>query len=34
MSLHERLRDCEAAPWVIKEIEKIEMAYEEQEAEL
>ena len=24
MSLHERLRDCEAAPWVIKEIEKIE----------
>jgi hypothetical protein len=24
MSLHERLRDCEAAPWVIKEIKKIE----------
>lgn len=34
MSLYERLRDCEAAPWVIKEIEKLEMAYEEQEAEL
>jgi len=24
MSLHERLRDCEAAPWVIEEIKNIE----------
>ena len=24
MSLSERLRDCEAAPWVIEEIKKLE----------